>query len=182
MRAASNGNLARHSKGRISKREPQASRRRQANVPFGQHRSYATTIPSAQSAKARAREDALIRQADKLLCESRNERMWADREPIDPSPTIDRAINGAYPWLEIECSRCKTGARCRPRGPASSADAVRPPPGQQAPIQQICKGRPPTARHAAAADAAAAPPAGELNSGISAEPQSITRSDRAARG
>lgn len=38
--------------------------------------------------------------------------MWADREPIDPSPTVDRAINGAYPWLDIECSRCKTGARC----------------------------------------------------------------------
>jgi phage FluMu protein Com len=32
----------------------------------------------------------------------------ADGEPIDPSPTIDQAINGGYPWLEIECSRCKT--------------------------------------------------------------------------
>jgi hypothetical protein len=28
--------------------------------------------------------------------------------PIDPSPTIDAAINGGYPWLQIECSRCKT--------------------------------------------------------------------------
>jgi hypothetical protein len=27
--------------------------------------------------------------------------------PIDPSPTIDQAINGGFPWLEIECSRCK---------------------------------------------------------------------------
>jgi hypothetical protein len=27
--------------------------------------------------------------------------------PIDPSPTIDQAINGGYPWLEIACSRCK---------------------------------------------------------------------------
>ena len=36
--------------------------------------------------------------------------MWADGEPIDPSPTIDQAINGGYPWLEIECSRCKTQA------------------------------------------------------------------------
>jgi hypothetical protein len=33
--------------------------------------------------------------------------MWADGEPIDPSPTIDQAVNGGYPWLEIECSRCK---------------------------------------------------------------------------
>jgi hypothetical protein len=34
--------------------------------------------------------------------------MWSDGGPIDPSPTIDQAINGGYPWLEIECSRCKT--------------------------------------------------------------------------
>ena len=31
-----------------------------------------------------------------------------DGEPIDPSPTIDQAINGGFPWLEIQCSRCKT--------------------------------------------------------------------------
>ena len=34
--------------------------------------------------------------------------MWADGEPIDPSPTIDQAVNGGYPWLAIECSRCRT--------------------------------------------------------------------------
>lgn len=50
----------------------------------------------------------LIRTAAKLLCESWNERMWADGEPIDPSPTIDQAVNARYPWLEIECSRCRT--------------------------------------------------------------------------
>jgi hypothetical protein len=52
--------------------------------------------------------DALIKQADRLLCENWNERMWADGEPIDPSPTVDQAISGGYSWLEIECSRCKT--------------------------------------------------------------------------
>jgi hypothetical protein len=67
-----------------------------------------TTILAAQSAEARAKGEALIRTADKLLCESWNEHMWADGEPIDPSPTIDQAINGGYPWIEIECSRCKT--------------------------------------------------------------------------
>ncbi|WP_426612505.1 hypothetical protein [Bradyrhizobium sp. McL0616] len=67
-----------------------------------------TTILATQSAEARAKGEALIRQADKLLCESWNERMWADGGPIDPSPTIDQAINGGYSWLEIECSRCKT--------------------------------------------------------------------------
>jgi len=66
-----------------------------------------TTILAAQSAEARAKGEALIRTADKLLCESWSERMWADGEPIDPSPTIDQAVNGGYSWLQIECSRCK---------------------------------------------------------------------------
>jgi hypothetical protein len=36
--------------------------------------------------------------------------MWSDGEPIDPSPTIDQAVIGGFPWLEIQCScsRCKT--------------------------------------------------------------------------
>src|SRR3954454_24131755 len=66
-----------------------------------------TTILAAQSAEARAKGEALIRTADKLLCESWNERIWSDGGPIDPSPTIDQAINGGYSWLQIECSRCK---------------------------------------------------------------------------
>ncbi|QOZ51534.1 hypothetical protein [Bradyrhizobium sp. CCBAU 53338] len=67
-----------------------------------------TTILAAKSAEARAEGEALIRTADRLLCESWNERMWSDGEPIDPSPGVDQAINGGYPWLEIACSRCKT--------------------------------------------------------------------------
>lgn len=66
-----------------------------------------TSILAGQAAEARAKGEALIRQADKLLCESFNERLWADGGPIDPSPTIDQAVNGGYSWLEIECSRCK---------------------------------------------------------------------------
>lgn len=77
------------------------------NKELGKARAM-TTILAAQSAEARAKGEALIRQADKLLCESWNERMWADGGPIDPSPTIDQAMNGGYPWIEIECSRCKT--------------------------------------------------------------------------
>ena len=53
----------------------------------------------------RAKGEAIIQQADKLLCESWNERMWSDGEPIDPSPTIDQAVNGGFPWLEIRCAR-----------------------------------------------------------------------------
>jgi hypothetical protein len=67
-----------------------------------------TSILAAQSADARAKGEALTRQADRLLCESWSERMWADGGQIDPSPKIDQAISGGHPWLEIECSRCKT--------------------------------------------------------------------------
>lgn len=67
-----------------------------------------TTILATRSAEARAQGEALIRDADQMFAESWNERMWAMGEPIDPSPRIDQAVNGGYPWLEIECSRCKT--------------------------------------------------------------------------
>ncbi|UZE49818.1 hypothetical protein ONR75_03195 [Rhodopseudomonas sp. P2A-2r] len=67
-----------------------------------------TGILSAQADEMRGRGEALIKQADNLACQSWNERMWSDGEPIDPSPTINQAINGGFPWLEIECSRCKT--------------------------------------------------------------------------
>jgi hypothetical protein len=58
-----------------------------------------TTVLARQSEELRAKGDALIRQADRLLllAESWNERMWADGEPVDPSPTVDQAINGGYP-------------------------------------------------------------------------------------
>ena len=81
--------------------------RKALNKELGNARAM-TGILTAQSAVARAKGEALIRTADSLLCESWNERMWADGEPIDPSPSVDQAINGGHPWLEIECSRCRT--------------------------------------------------------------------------
>jgi len=66
-----------------------------------------THIFAERSAEKRSQGEALIREADNLACQSWNERMWSDGGPIDPSPTIDQAISGGYPWLEIECSRCK---------------------------------------------------------------------------
>lgn len=59
-----------------------------------------TTILATRSAEARSKSEALIRTAATLVCESWNERMWADGQPIDPSPAIDQAINGGYSWLE----------------------------------------------------------------------------------
>jgi phage FluMu protein Com len=67
-----------------------------------------TTVLARQSDELRSKGEALIRQADRLTCESWNERMWADGEPIDPSPTVDQAVNGGFPFLQVECSRCKT--------------------------------------------------------------------------
>jgi hypothetical protein len=69
---------------------------------LGKSRAMATIL-ATQSAEMRAKGKAIIQQADKLLCESWNERMWSDGEPIDPSPTIDQAVNGGFPWLEIRC-------------------------------------------------------------------------------
>jgi hypothetical protein len=66
-----------------------------------------TGIFADRSAEKRQAGEALISEADNLLSQSWNERMWADGGPVDPSPTVDQAINGGYPWLEIKCSRCK---------------------------------------------------------------------------
>ncbi|WP_245508624.1 SOS response-associated peptidase family protein [Bradyrhizobium zhanjiangense] len=74
---------------------------------LGKARAMANIL-ATQSAEMRAKGEAMIQQADRLLCESWNERMWSDGEPIDPSPTIDQAVNGGFPWLEIRCARCKT--------------------------------------------------------------------------
>jgi hypothetical protein len=52
--------------------------------------------------RARALTSILARQPPKpgakgrLRYESWNERMWADGEPIDPSPTVDQAINSGH--------------------------------------------------------------------------------------
>ena len=82
--------------------------RKALNKELRKSRAMANLL-AAQSAEMRAKGEALTQQADKLLCESWNERMWSDGEPIDPSPTIDQAVNGGFPWLEIQCA----GARRR---------------------------------------------------------------------
>lgn len=66
-----------------------------------------TSIVAQRAAETRAASEAMIREADDLLCQSWNERMWADGEPVDPSPTGDQAINGGYLWLEIASRGCR---------------------------------------------------------------------------
>ena len=55
-----------------------------------------TNILAAQSVEMRTKAEAMLQQADRLLCESWNERMWSDGEPIDPSPTINRRRGCPY--------------------------------------------------------------------------------------
>ena len=75
----------------------------------GDRKALAKELGKARAmANILATRSAEMRVTDKLLCESWNERMWSDGEPIDPSPTIDQAVNGGFPWLEIQCARCKT--------------------------------------------------------------------------
>jgi hypothetical protein len=73
--------------------------RKALNKELGKARAM-TGILAAQSAEMRAKAETMLQQADRLLCESWNERMWANGEPVDPSPTIDQAINGGFPWLK----------------------------------------------------------------------------------
>jgi hypothetical protein len=53
-----------------------------------------TRMFAEASAEKRRLGEALIREADNLACQSWNEKMWSDGGPIDPSPTVDQAING----------------------------------------------------------------------------------------
>ncbi|GEC57133.1 phage FluMu protein Com [Bradyrhizobium japonicum] len=85
------------------------SGRKALTKELGKARAMASIL-AARSAELRTKGEALIRQANKLLCESWNERMWSDGEPIAPSPAIDQAVNGGFPWLEIMCERCKTSS------------------------------------------------------------------------
>lgn len=67
-----------------------------------------TIVLAARAREKRAAGETLLREADNLVCQSWNERMWSDGGPLEPSPTIDQALNGGFAWLEIKCSRCKT--------------------------------------------------------------------------
>ena len=60
-----------------------------------------------RAAELRERGEALIGEADNLACQSRNEKMWSDGGPIDPSPTIDQAIAAAS-MAGDQRSHCQT--------------------------------------------------------------------------
>ena len=62
---------------------------------LGKARAMASIL-ATQSVDVRARGEAMIQQADKLLCESWNERMWSDGEPIDPLQHAERRRSGCH--------------------------------------------------------------------------------------
>ena len=64
----------------------------------------------AYDAAAAVREEK-AKIVGKLLVEARKRHCTPKafgKLAREPSPTIDQAINGGYPWLEIKCSRCQT--------------------------------------------------------------------------
>jgi len=58
--------------------------RKALNKELGKARAM-TNILAIQSAEMRTKGEALIQQADRLLCESWNERMWSDGECSEPA-------------------------------------------------------------------------------------------------
>jgi hypothetical protein len=115
-----------------------------------------TGILAEQSEQKRRVGEALIREADNLACQSWNEKMWSDGGPIDPSPTIEQAINGGFPWLEIECSRCRAKRDGRLVRPATAADDMRARSCRAPDLSEVQSGWQASGHDAAPARAAAA--------------------------
>ena len=55
-----------------------------------------TVMMARQASELRAKGEALIREADNLDCQSWNERMWADGEPIDRRPRLIKRSTAAF--------------------------------------------------------------------------------------
>src|SRR5207302_10028774 len=90
---------------------------------LGKARAMANML-AAQSTEMRAKGEAMIQQQTGCFAKLERARMWSDGEPIDPSPTIDQAVKGGFPWLEIKCA-LQDAERRRPCGDEASADHLR---------------------------------------------------------
>jgi len=124
---------------------------------LGKARAMANIL-AAQSAEMRAKGAAMIQQADRLLCESWSERLWSDGEPIDPSPTIDQAVNGGFPLAGDQVRALQDAERRRSRGDEAPADHLRARSRQPAALPQMREGGPAPFRDSATIGLAAAPP------------------------
>ena len=73
-----------------------------------------------------AREDAnrAIREADRAEAHAWSVRMEGYGGSAQPSPTIQRCLNGGFGWLEVKCSRCESkGQHSARRDPATATHA-----------------------------------------------------------
>lgn len=57
---------------------------------------------------ARKEADEAIRQRDAAECRLWSHQMEGFGGPAQPSPTIGQALNGGFPFLEVQCRRCNT--------------------------------------------------------------------------
>jgi len=77
----------------LFRRRPQSSEQgARQGARDGQYSRHAVGRDAAKAA-------TVLKQADKLRKLERAE--WSDGEPIDPSPTIDQAVNGGFPSIKI---------------------------------------------------------------------------------
>jgi hypothetical protein len=63
------------------------------------HRSIDVRIKDDAAKKAQ-------QHANKLACETCNERLALLGGPLQPSPSLRAAINGGFSWLRVECNAC----------------------------------------------------------------------------
>jgi hypothetical protein len=75
--------------------------RKALNKELGKSRAM-TGILSAQADELRARGEALIQKADNLVCQSWNERMWSDGEPVDSSRNASSLTAVQYAFIPLE--------------------------------------------------------------------------------
>jgi hypothetical protein len=54
------------------------------------------------------RAAAARKEADRLACETWNQRMLGYKGPAQPSPALGDALNAGYPYLEVRCLGCDT--------------------------------------------------------------------------
>jgi hypothetical protein len=126
--------------------------RKALNKELGKARAM---VLAARSAEMRAKGEALIQQADRMLCESWNERMWSDG---DRSVTNDRP--GRQRRLSLAGDPVRTvqdAERRRPRGDEAPADHPRARPRQPAALPQVRQSRPTSRCDLATVGLAAAP-------------------------
>jgi hypothetical protein len=95
-------------------------------------------ILAAQSAEMRTKGEAIIQQADKLLCERWNERMWSDGEA--DRPLAHHRPGGGKRKLSLAGDPVRTvqdAERRRPSGDEAPADHFRARPRQPAAVPQM---------------------------------------------